>query len=361
MIGASVVALGLGLVLVHTAPPSVPSAPVLLPPAKQPATKPVTKPNDEPAAKPSAMPSASGATRGEVAISATWTETRPDDSEDPDTPLERGVEQIGRLLLSKVDIEVDDARVSDVLRVLRRKLGLNTLVFELDPRVHTLSQGVDGERRITMSLYEVDGRTALESVLSLAGEHLTWQIHNGVVEIGPKAHLAREQAQRVEEYDITAISVNIPKFRFEGHEVRGRRLSERDQSTLTGELMRLISNTCEPEAWSPAPVRLQTRPDGTLIPVPPPVAPTIGGKNLMASLNFDADAGPLFVNGQWATMQASGGLITVRAPDFVHRRIMGYGQMLAPKAGGRTLEKVDLEALERQEAAEKSTAPQKRK
>ena len=346
MSGTAVLGLGLmlGLMLAQAAPPSGSTSPVLLPPAKQTTTS------------QGATPGTVGSARGEVAISVTWAQTRPDDSEDPDTPLERGVEQIGRILLSKVDLEIDDARVTDVLRVLRRKLGLNMLVFGLDPKVHSLTQGVDGERRITMSLYEVDGRTAIESVLSLAGEQLTWQIHNGVVEIGPKAHLAREQAQRVEEYDVTAISVNIPRFLYERQQVRGTTLQARDQAALTGELMRMISNTCEPDAWAPAPVRLTTRPDGTLIPVPPPTAPTVGGKNLMATLNFDADAGPLFVIGQWATMQAAGGIITVRAPDFVHRRIMGYQQMLAPKAGARKLEQVDLGALERQEAAERAPA-----
>ena len=341
-------ALALGCLLAQAPPPSGAGGPVLLPPAKQPGAKPDVAPTPGPAA--------AGAARGEVAIQVTWSKTRPDDSEDPDTPLERGIEQIGRILLSKVDIEVDDARLADVLRVLRRKLGLNMLVFELDPKVQTLLQGVDGERRITMSLYDVDGRTAIESVLSAAGEHLTWQINNGVVEIGPKAHLAREQAQRVEEYDVSAIAVNIPRFMYDGQQLRGRTLGTRDQATLTGELMRMITNTCEPEAWSPAPVRLTTRPDGTLIPAPPPLAPTTGGKNLMATLNFDADAGPLFVIGQWATMQAAGGMITVRAPDFVHRRIMGYKQMLPPKAGGRKLEQVDLGALERQEAAERDAA-----
>ena len=111
-----------------------------------------------------------------------------------------------------------------------------------------------------------------------------------------------------------------------------------------------------PPSGSTSPVRLTTRPDGTLVPVPRPTAPTVGGKNLMATLNFDADAGPLFVIGQWATMQAVGGIITVRAPDLVHRRIIGYQQMLAPKAGARKLEQVDLGALERQEAAERAPA-----
>lgn len=340
---ASALVLGVGLALAQSAPHSDTAAPhsdtpapVLLPPAKQATT-----------------PGTVGSARGEVAISVTWTQTRPDDSEDPDTPLERGIEQIGRIVLSKVDLEIDDARMTDVLRVLRRKLGLNMLVFELDPKVPTLTRGIDGERRITMSLYDVDGRTAIESVLSLAGEHFTWQIHNGVVEIGPRAHLAREQAQRTEEYDVSAIAVNIPKFMFEGQQVQGSTLGKRDQDSLTGELMRMISNTCEPDAWSPAPVRLTTRPDGTLIPVPPPVAPTPGRKNLLATLNFDGDAGPLFVIGQWATMQAAGGVITVRAPDFVHRRIIGYQQMLPPKAGGRKLEQVDLGALEREDAADR--------
>jgi hypothetical protein len=54
------------------------------------------------------------------------------------------------------------------------------------------------------------------------------------------------------------------------------------------------------------------------------------GSGTAANSNFDPSKAPVFVNGQWASIQVRDKKLAVSAPDFVHRAIGGYPKPIAP-------------------------------
>ena len=127
-----------------------------------------------------------------------WTKTRSADAPPVESAEDRGREQVGRLIYSKVTLEFEEVPLRDALRALRRELGLNMTVFLLDLSGKSQRPGFDGDQPVSLALRAVDGRTALEALTAFAGKEVTWQIHNGVIEVGPRPHLARQDAREIE-------------------------------------------------------------------------------------------------------------------------------------------------------------------
>lgn len=306
-----------------------------------PATAPVTAPAphaDRPAAP---APRAADRDIGFIEIRHAWTETRPADSRDPEGSHEMGLAQIGRLVSARVDLEIEEATVWEALKALRRELGLNMLVFRRDPRGVVERPGIDGELEIDLSLKGVTGMAALEAILALAEPGTTWQIHNGMIEVGPKAHLARSEARRTEVYETTDLALDPPDFR---HRDGGESYNRRDSDEVTGELVRMIVSHCEPEAFLAPPPPVVEDPEGRIRPSQhtTPSPPSGGGRksasgrknpNTLATINYDPEQAQVFVTGQWASIQAKDNNLAVLAPDFVHRAINGYPRVILPKAG----------------------------
>ena len=128
------------------APSASPSAPSATPPnAGKPARDggaPAAAPNDGAGGR-VGTPIDEVGTREEIApesdlkLRTHFTKTRAADSPPLSNMTDRGLEQLGRLLYSKVDLEVEDQPLGKVLRELRRALGLNMVAF-------TASNGLDG-------------------------------------------------------------------------------------------------------------------------------------------------------------------------------------------------------------------------
>lgn len=311
------------------------------PPAEQ------TTPATAPAASPTAAPPASGKSDRPpnqiLEIRNEWTKVRAADAPPLETADDRGREQVGRLVYSKVTLEFEEVPLRDALRAFRRELGLNMTVFLNDPTGKSERPGFDGDQPIALALREVDGRAALEALLAFAGKEVTWQIHNGVIEVGPRAHLARPDARESRVYDTTDLAIDPPDWKLEKQPdgtYGAVEIQRRNSDEVIGELVKMIVSHCEPEAFVPIPDSV-TDEVGRRLPVQHATPAGDGTKrggsgrrspNTTATANFDPADGPVFVRGRWASIQMKDNNLAVVAPDFVHRAINGYPRPIPPPA-----------------------------
>lgn len=296
---------------------------------------------------PSPRPSAPPLPTPVIEITRVWTKTRPADASEP-LPSDAETqtrEQLGRLVYSRIDVELDEVTLHDAFRALRRELGLNMIVFEIDPRGRSNRPGIDGEQLVQLGLKGVTGRALLEALCAQAGKGVTWQIRAGIIEVGPKAHLAREEACETRSYYTADLAIDPPDYKSEGIGTLGiQSYNRRDSDENIGELVRMIVTQCEPEAFEPAPPRTVEDSSGRVVPVQhttPPEPPKKGARddstgrkspNTKATANFDPELAQIFVNGQWASIQAKDNNLMIHAPDFVHRAIGGYPRPIPPPA-----------------------------
>ena len=280
---------------------------------------------------------------GEVTVSVRFTETRPSDTPAADDEATRRREELGRLFFSRVAIDADGAPLREVLRKLRRALGINLLVFER--RVHDgeISPGVDGDIPVDLVLHDADGMAVLESLAGIAGMTVGWQLNGNIVEFGPKSILARPEARRTEAVEAGDQSLIAPDWlgpRFGNNDIRAHLRCEAynrlDSDQVLGDLLRMISMHCEPEAFEPDPERQHSA--SPTVHKHTPAANGPGGTartrtnpNTTAASNFKPEVATIFVHGKWASMQTHGTTITFVGPDFVLRRIVGYPPPLAPR------------------------------
>lgn len=276
---------------------------------------------------------ASQADRGASArVSCRWTKFSDADRPEPRDADERNRAQLGRLLFARVDLECEGATVVETLDALREALGINLIVYQSGRNGLDLEKGIDPSIELDLAVRDLDGRAALEMIAAYCGDTVTWQLREGMVEFGPKRTLARDVAQERRIYDLTDQSLIAPDFRY-GCGNPETRLSVTEAA---GDLMRIFAMECEPEAFEPKPPAVDRE------PVTPrkPVAQGAGAASKARAkedepeytANFDPRYGQMLVKGKWSTMQMRGTQLIVRAPDFVHRMIVGYGEPIPPKA-----------------------------
>ena len=272
-----------------------------------------------------------------------WTKTRSADAPPVESAEDRGREQVGRLIYSKVTLEFEEVPLRDALRALRRELGLNMTVFLLDPSGKSQRPGFDGDQPVSLALRAVDGRTALEALTAFAGKEVTWQIHNGVIEVGPRPHLARQDAREIRVYETADLAIDPPDWEYDknpngtGSAIE---IQRRNSDEVIGELVKMIVTHCEPDAFLPAPATRVDEETGRVVPrlhTTPPgerkeEGPRRRNPNTGATANFNPEEAQVFVNGRWASIQMKDNNLAVLAPDFVHRAINGYPSPIPPPA-----------------------------
>lgn len=299
-----------------------------------------------PAATPPAAPRTPEPVRREarnfIEISSRWTKTRPADAPAPETIEDLRLEQLGRLVHSEVTCTFEEVRLVDALRAMRRELKLNMMVFTADPTGRSAVAGIDGELRVDLEFRKVKGLALLEALCAIAGADCTWQIHNGVIEVGPKRYLARQEARETRLYDTTDLAIDPPDW--EGPSSPGgasREIQRRNSDEVIGELARMIATHCEPDAFLPETDARIDEATGRVVPrqhtTPSGSGAGRGGSgrknpNTQASANYDPEQAQVFVTGRWASIQAKDGKLAILAPDFVHRAIDGYGVPIPPPA-----------------------------
>jgi len=306
----------------------------------------LTRPS-APAAAPTAPQPAPAAARTREArnfieIVSRWTKTRPADAPAPETIEDLRLEQLGRLVHSEVTCTFEEVRLVDALRAMRRELKLNMMVFTADPTGRSSVPGIDGELLVDLEFRKVKGLALLEALCAVAGADCTWQIHNGVIEVGPKRYLARQEARETRLYDTTDLAIDPPDW--EAPSSPGgvsREIQRRNSDEVIGELARMIATHCEPDAFLPETDSRIDEATGKVVPrqhtTPSGNGAGRGGSgrknpNTQASANFDPEQAQVFVTGRWASIQMKDNNLAVLAPDFVHRAIDGYGVPIPPPA-----------------------------
>jgi hypothetical protein len=307
------------------------------PAAPAPAKAPEKAPEQAPEQAPEVAPALGKSDRllNQIAeIRNEWTKTRSADAPPVESAEDRGREQVGRLIYSKVTLEFEEVPLRDALRALRRELGLNMTVFLLDLSGKSQRPGFDGDQPVSLALRAVDGRTALEALTAFAGKEVTWQIHNGVIEVGPRPHLARQDAREIRVYETADLAIDPPDWEL------GKTIQRRNSDEVIGELVKMIVTHCEPDAFLPAPATRIDEETGRVVPrqhTTPPgerkeEGPRRRNPNTGATANFKPEEAQVFVNGRWASIQMKDNNLAVLAPDFVHRAINGYPSPIPPPA-----------------------------
>lgn len=224
---------------------------------------------------------------------------------------------LGRLVFSKMRVELVDAPAGKALMEIARALDLNFAPH--------YDAGFQRDTPVSVLLQEVTGREAIEAIVSQASANATWQINGRVVEVGSREWLSRPNARTTRVHELGELSMDTPYFVSpQGGQsgtidpVRPRQSPEQ----VAGMLMFKISNQIEPEAWLPPSFDVVDA-AGNRTPRPPSGRQQ-GVPN--APANFDPQLGPVYVRGQWAQMdfRDQQKVLIVTAPDFVHRGISGY-------------------------------------
>lgn len=251
----------------------------------------------------------------------------------PDIQVEPGPAVIGgALVMTRVDVELDEAPLSSALKELAKAARVNLLPLY---RTRESDSGLDRDLPVTLSLENVSAQEALEAILAAATGMVdtTWQIRGNVIECGPKVMLAESSRRVTRVYDITDVRLEVPYYepQYPGdpNADRHRRLPKE----ISADFARLIINNVEPEAWrEPEPL--------------PGGAPT-------PALNLDGQGREeIFVRGQWASLHMKNDtMLVVNAPDFIQRQIGGMGTLIPPLA---------VDAVDVEKAPGASGAPRQR-
>lgn len=300
-------------------------------------------PSAQPYAAPRAAPTDDAGTPTIVQVTYERTRAAPEiDTADPDHVVR---ETLGKLVFARVSLEADDRPLREVLTTTARALRINLVPFFESPDRPAPLKGMVPTRRVSLYLADVDGRAALEAIAAQVGPEVTWQIQRGMIEFGPRETLGREDARTTRVFEVTDLAHEAPYFRPSGSRLMSDPTLDRGQMRLrpkdvVADLVRTITEQCEPDAFRPAPPPTEQEiEEGKREVQTPHTAPNVPSRNprqavnTNATRNFDPDSGPIFVLGRWAQIHVKDATLVVTAPDFVHRAIDGYPPAIPPFDG----------------------------
>lgn len=204
------------------------------------------------------------------------------------------------------------------------------LDVEIVPRVldATHPYGIDPGRTVSVDAHGMPAHRVLEEILAQTApdpERATWQIREGYVELGDTARLARPSAAVRRVYDIADLIMQIPDA--------GEARKHRDALGL--DLVEEIVETIEPGMWDWGQFDDE--------PIVPDDAPSIPAKEAAPERDEPSGRTPLSGRGgadpparyvpprKPAIIRYWQGAIIVVAPDFIHRRLAGYPDAIAPR------------------------------
>ena len=221
---------------------------------------------------------------------------------------------LGALLYTDITANFENTPAKTAFEFIGKQLGVPFIVRFAGEGG---SEGIDPELEITLNLEKMPAVSAVERLLEICGTDspCTWQIREGFIEAGTKDRLAAPAARELRMYPIRDLLFEPPMFDNAPDFNLGSALQQGGQSGGGGgggmggggsggggggligdpgedperpseeekadQLMDIIMEQCEPDAWK--------------------------------------DAG-----GDWATMRYYQGVLIIRAPDFIHRQIDGY-------------------------------------
>ena len=246
----------------------------------------------------------------------------------------------GRLSMLQLDVDCIDAQPRAVRRALADALGLN-FVDHFPKERETVT-------KIDLRLHNVGAVEVLETILgfSFTAGSPTWQVRDGILEVGPKDRLAVRTRPMTRVIDVTDMLLEPPHFvspehiwgGLSGNQTPGlssrpdpeSKTLRRQPREVGAELIRSIVDGVEPEAWNP--LTDEDRESGLSDPVDP--RDPFKGRNLdpRATHPRTKTLAPIFVQGRWASIKLQGKSLVVRGPAFVMRGIEGLPKPVPPPA-----------------------------
>ena len=244
---------------------------------------------------------------------------------------ERQGRMLGVLLYTDLTVSFEETPARSAIKALRAALGIIIIGrFNDDSTGH----GIDPDAPITFDVEAMPAIDVLEVILDQCTltEDCTWQLRNSFVEVGTKRRLANPGAWEVRTYPVRDLLLEPPYFAGPGlgalGSLTGGGFTNRKlPGDLAVELLDLIVDTVEPEAWEPP---QPPRPDDESTPVLAPAVPDPDRAAPAAGGDPDPQKEKFRRRGKWATMRYWRGNLIVRAPDFVHRELGGTPKPIHP-------------------------------
>ena len=187
---------------------------------------------------------------------------------------------LGALIYRDVTVSIEKELASDILHSLEKDLGIPIQVYWETENVN----GCENEKTVSLALHSQPAIILLERIATQMGtkeDEATWQLRDGVVEIGLKSRLAKKSSQRLVTYPIIDLLFVVGDFSFLDQNANQKRLpTTADNQKRIDELIEKIALLVESDMWEQ--------------------------------------------NGGTCTITNYHETLLIRAPDFVHRQIGGY-------------------------------------
>jgi len=202
-------------------------------------------------------------------------------------------------MMKPVTANFQDQPLEDVLRFLQQQTGAELEIFWMDERTGT---GLDRDARITIKVERTPAITVLERVLAMVQDDFgggnNWQMTEwGAMQVGPTSRLNR--FNRVEIYDINDLLLVLPEY---------------DQ-VPTIDLQQALQSSQGGGGGGPFEDSGDDQPEEE---------PIEERAEEIVSLIEDLVEPDHWIENQRASIRYFKGTIIVRAPDYVHRGIVGY-------------------------------------
>jgi hypothetical protein len=235
------------------------------------------------------------------------------------------------LLYKKITVEFDETPAREAFEFIKDTLGVNIVVRYSDD---TVGYGIEAEAPITFAAKEMRALDVLELMLDQVAlvEETSWQLRSSFLEIGTKERLAAPAARVVRMYPIDDLLYEVPKFTnapsvgfathvngFLGGYGYGGGYGGFGGG-FYGAGSGGYGGSIQPIATGPTSDELRREKANEIIEMIvdaiDPTAWTLNG-------------------GDWADIKYRDGVLVVRAPDFIHRQVGGYGVVPPPKQRDR--------------------------
>ncbi len=273
-------------------------------------------------------------------VAAALQSARATAADPPDDQIKGQI--LGSLLFTRVDVRLHDRPSHEAFMMLGDAIGWTVLDYWSD---ESLGEAGRPDTRITLEARDVSAALALEMIIAQAAfaDALTWQIGPGVIEVGTKSRLSERGSREQRLYDLNDLLASKPYFQspdpvggrrplpntdafnrhshraaalYDGHMKAQYRGAAGEIRQSRGEIQRALVrgfvDFIEPGNWEfgdqlknvlPADRRYRTHTQAET-------------EHCIAQMRILKD-----------------GVLTVAAPDFMHRAMGGYPKPIAPDRG----------------------------
>ncbi|MCH2149681.1 MAG: hypothetical protein MK095_09630, partial [Phycisphaerales bacterium] len=120
---------------------------------------------------------------------------------------------LGKLVYTDITAEFTNIELRQVMEFFSTATDITLTIRWMNDKSLT---GLDPELPITMRINQQPALNALQMILDEcseeSGEECTWQLYQGLLEVGTKDWLGRSSAQYLKQYDVENLLFEVPDF-----------------------------------------------------------------------------------------------------------------------------------------------------